>query len=117
VSKRRWYSGLLYQERSYLVSADVLANYTRSRGVGLQVHGNRVESVDVASHVVDIRVVRYGIWAAVGQGKKSIAGGVAQRGAEAAQRVCWRPVLEGVSKPGKIGEGTGAGLVESTNGE
>jgi hypothetical protein len=46
---------------------------TRSGGVGLQVHGNRVEAIDVASGVVAIRVVRYGIRAAFGQGKKSIA--------------------------------------------
>lgn len=55
--------------------------------VGIQVHGDGVESIDVAGGVVNGRIKRYRVRAAVGKSKESIAGCVSDRRPETAERV------------------------------
>ena len=71
-----------------------------------------MESVDVASRVVNGIVKLNRIRAAVGQGKKRVAASVGNGGAEPAQRVGRYAILQVVGESGNIDPGTVAGLVK-----
>lgn len=85
--------------------------------VGIQVHGDGVESIDVAGRVVNGRVKSYRVRAAVGQSKEGIAGCVSDGRSETAEQIRGGAVLKGVFEAGKIGEGAGASLVERAHGK
>jgi hypothetical protein len=98
---------------------EVGINSVRQAGalVGLEVHFDGVEAIDVADGVVDVGVEGDGVGTAVGHGDELVAGDVGDAGAEASEEVRGGTVFEGAFETGEIGVAAGAASGECAFGD
>src|SRR5580698_5938684 len=85
------------------------------RFVWFQIHGDGVESIDVAGGVVYSRGKGNCVGAAVGKSQEYIGADISDGRSESTKISRLGAVLQGVIEAGKVGERSGAGLVQGSS--